>query len=542
MLAILLLAASPGHAQTQPAEESECRPPERRPSAAEELYKGTDPSRNLLAYSPDRILQYPCPYPAEYRGIIVRPDQVLMVQGGQLVRRIRVGAEGTATTFTLPRLAALVGDRSWIGEVAPGVFQVDAAIQQRDSTLLVTGPDVKEVRLTTRPHVFMGGIRSQALFQDVKVTSWDPAGNGPDLNPVDGRPFIVYESGSRLDIGHSEFTHLGSDRTSAYGVTWRTLGTTGRVLDSVFSNNFFGAYSFEAANIEFRRNVFRNNAYYGLDPHTATTGLVVEDNEAYGNGTHGIIFSQYVTDSVLRNNRLYRNGSSGIVLHARSDRNRVEGNVAENNGEDGIVIIGSGHNVVTNNTIRHNHVGIRVNDLGSDRNEIVGNTVEDNAVGVKIYGGAIEAALVDNTVRRSAEKGVVLDAPMSKVVRTNVQGAPRGLELDGVVDVRDTNIGEVDEGIRAAPTAIVDLRNVTVAARRTGARFQPGAITTMHEVDFTAPTAVVRPGGSSSSWTDYLPFVGLAAVALAVGLDVLRRVRNRDQPTTQAPPQVLNSA
>lgn len=541
VLVCLLSSAPPVHAQEDPA-QAECRAPESRPLPDQELYKGTDPSRNLLAYSPERILQYPCPYPADYRGIIVRPDQLLMVQGGQLVRRIKVGATGSNTIYTLPRIASFVGDPSWIGEVAPGVFQIDAAIHQRDSTLLVTGPEVKEVRLTTRPHVFIGGIRSAALFQNVKVTSWDPATNGPDRNPVDGRPFISYEEGSRLDIGSSELSFLGSDRTTAYGVSWRTLGTTGHVIDSVFADNFFGAYTAEVANIEFRRSVFRNNAYYGLDPHTGSKGLVIEDNEAYGNGTTGIVFSQFVTDSVVRNNRVHDNGSNGIVLHANSDRNRVEGNLVESNGEDGIVMIGSGHNIIEKNTVRRNHTGIRVNDLNSDRDRIVGNTVEDNAVGMKIYGGATEAALVDNTVRGSRETAVVVDAPLSELVRMQIDGGKRGLELDGVVDISETRVRDVEEGVRAAPSAIVELRKVTVTAHRTGARFQPGAITTMQDVDVTAPTGIVQQSATASSWTDLLPYIGLAAVALAVGLDILRRVRNRHQPTVQAPPQVLNSA
>ena len=163
------------------------------------------------------------------------------------------------------------------------------------------------------------------------VTSWDPGSGRPARNRR--RPFVEYADGSDLWVVRSTFAYLGSDRSSAYGVIWRRA--TGGATDSVFHHNFFGAYTYQAHGLQFRGNVFRDNDVYGLDPHTASTRLVVEHNQAFRNKVHGIVFSEDVTDGVVRANRAYANGDNGIVIDERSDRNTVSGNLVEGNGATG---------------------------------------------------------------------------------------------------------------------------------------------------------------------------------------------------------------
>jgi hypothetical protein len=64
-------------------------------------------------------------------------------------------------------------------------------------------------------------------------------------------------------------------------VNWRR--STGAASGSVFHHNFFGAYTYQAHGVVVRGNIFRDNAVYGLDPHTGSTRLVVEDNRAFRN-------------------------------------------------------------------------------------------------------------------------------------------------------------------------------------------------------------------------------------------------------------------
>src|SRR4029450_11484570 len=96
----------------------------------------------------------------------------------------------------------------------------------------------------------------------------------------------------------------------------------------------------------------------GLDPHTGSTRLVVEDNQAFQNKAHGIVFSEDVPDGVVRRNRTYANGGNGIVLDERSDRNTVSGNLAEGNRGDGIVILGSSDNLGRGHVRRPHRAGV----------------------------------------------------------------------------------------------------------------------------------------------------------------------------------------
>jgi parallel beta-helix repeat protein len=245
-----------------------------------------------------------------------------------------------------------------------------------------------------------------ARYTGVTVTSWDPGSGRPARNGG-GRPFVEYADGSDLWAVRSTFAYLGSDRSSAYGVNWRRA--TGGATDSVFHHNFFGAYTYQAHGLVFRGNVFRDNLVYGLDPHTASTRLVVEHNQAFRNKVHGIVFSEDVTDGVVRANRAYANGDNGIVIDERSDRNTVSGNLVEGNEGDGIVLLGSSGILVRDNTVRGNRVGIRVN-LRSGDNRVQRNQVTGNRIGIELYGGAYAVRLLANQVSGSVEKGIVLEA------------------------------------------------------------------------------------------------------------------------------------
>ena len=556
VLGALVATASPAAGQIFTFDEGKCLRPEDVSDKDANPYRGSDPNRQLLSYSPFRMINFPCNFPPEYRTVIVQPDAILLVEGGRLVRNIPVppvieyqraetgrlvAVPRPPASFTLKGVTAAVGDPAWMAEVEPGVFQVDAALVQLATTMHVKAPEVTAVRLTTRPHVFIGGLHAQTVFEGVTVTSWDPGANGPDLTPADGRPFVLYQDASRLDIIRSQFVHLGSDRSGAYGTSWRAEGTTGSAIESTFADSFFGVYTFEARDIVFRGNVFRDNDYYGLDPHDYTTGLVIENNEAYGNGTHGMIFSRFVTNSVMRNNWVHDNGENGIVMHLGSSHNLIEGNVVERNVHDGIVVLGSSDITIADNKVRGNEVGIRANQIGSKRITIRGNVLDDNAVGMRAYGGASDVTLVDNMVRTSREEAVVLDSPRSRVDGLGILGGAVGMELRTVVHVQRTRIADVDQGIVAKSDAIVDVRDVDVVARTVGLRRQPGAMTTLQNTRLLAPLPVDVSGPEDAGARGLLPYLGIGALAAAVLLEVFRRARNRHEPPVLVPAGVLKN-
>jgi parallel beta-helix repeat protein len=358
--------------------------------------------------------------------------------------------------------------------------------------LELAAPAVRQVRLLDDPEVYLSAMGATARFTGVTVTSWDPERGRPAANRGQ-RPFVEYADGSDLRITRSTFAYLGSDRASAYGVNWRR--STGGASGSVFHHNFFGAYSYQAHDLVFRGNVFRDNQVYGLDPHTGSTRLVVEDNQAFRNKAHGIVFSEDVTDGVVRRNRTYANGGNGIVLDERSDRNTVSGNLAEGNRGDGIVILGSSGNLVRGNVARRNRVGIRVN-LRSVDNRVQRNQVSGNRIGIELYGGAYRIRLLANEVSGSAEKGIVLEAPGATSRDDRVTGAPIGVEVHpgGLVRVRAFLIESPSPLSGSPPRA-------TVANR------------------------LVTPAGP----VPWLAVVGVAYLVVAVALQLLHLSRNRGE-------------
>lgn len=535
---VVAVASSVSPAQAHPVAPVESCALDR--GGEEAVYNGTDTTRQLAAYSPFRVVKYPCARSAGSRALLVGPGSIELVQDGRLHRRVALARSREPITFE--RIARAVGDPAWIAEVEPGVFEVATAMVQAPGTSIsFAAPGVRVIRLLDRPDVFIGGRGAAARFEGVTVTSWDADRGGPDEELSDGRPFVLYDDGGRLDIVDSRMTSLGSDRSGgAYGVAWRKAGITGEVLRSTFDHNFFGVYTYEAGGIVFRNNVFRDNLVYGFDPHDFTAGLVVEGNEAYGNGNHGFILSRYVVDSVMRDNHAYGNGGSGIVLDFESDRNLVENNLVEENGGDGIVLLGSADNVVAGNVVRNNRVGIRVNHESSRNNHVRDNVIVGNQDGLQAYGGAADLLVTGNHIYDTGGTAMLLDAARAVVRGGAVRGADRGLVIQTATEVSGLTVSDVDEGVIVAPTGFARLEGVTVDARQRSLRIDgEGFIEVNGSLLQPAPPGTKLGEGSSMAW---LPLAGIGAVTMAVVLEVLRWVRERRDVPSPAPAGVWNRA
>ncbi len=540
-LVLNVSASAPAAAHViEPIPAEECAIERSEDSQSNVIGSGTSDRERFEEFSPFRVTKYPCARPLEVRALLVEPGALELTEGGQLARRITFppSAEGEVS---FEAIVEAVADPAWVAEVAPGVFELAAAFVQAPGTAVtVAAPRVQTLRLLNRPGVFFGGKGASARFDGVSVTSWDPERQAPDEDPVDGRPFVLYQETARLDVINSEMAYLGSDRGSAYGVAWRLGGSTGEVLGSTFAHNFFGVYTFEATDIVFRDNVFRDNVLYGFDPHDFTTGLVVEDNEAYGNGSHGFIVSRSVTDSMLRRNHAHDNAGNGIMMDSSSDRNRIEANVVENNAKDGIVLFGSAENVVVDNVVRNNRVGIRVNGVESTANRIEANLVEGHEIGLQAYGGAADTVIVDNTILDSSVMGMALEAPRSQVLGGEIRGGPRGVGIRTATSVSGMRISDVDEGVVVSDTGIADLDQLEVTARRSSLRVEDGGLVELQGSTMTPPA--FGPGDTDDDDSDWLPFAGVAAILTAVFLELVRWRRERHDDATPAPAQVWNRA
>ena len=333
--------------------------------------------------------------------------QMVLRAGGRLDLMIgeRVDWTGSlATVGVKPRAVVSLADiyrlvgtsrhPDWLTEPRPGIFVLRAALVQAPRTrLVIAAPRVRQVRMVSTgrkgQEVYLSGVSAQLAVNGTAITSWRPTG-GPDPVASMARPFVSYDQpGSVLTMAGARFSYLGGDSILAYGVTWGR-GVTGSAVDSTFDHNFFGAYSNAAIGVLFLRSTFRDNDLYGLDPHTGSRKLRVLDNVAFGNGSHGIIFSQDVVDSVVSGNRSFGNRVNGIMMDKRSGRNLIVDNQAWSNDGDGIVVQNSSAVTIRANLVSGNRVGVRVTGASLnttiDTNRLVG-----NARGIEIYAGPATA-------------------------------------------------------------------------------------------------------------------------------------------------------
>jgi parallel beta-helix repeat protein len=342
-------------------------------------------------------------------------------------------------------------------QLAPGEWLLAANLWIGPGTeFQIVGPSVRRLKLRSDTDGFVWIIASGGwlTFADTCVTSWDTARQSLDTNSDDGRSFVLARGGARMQIRNSELSYLGYLANESYGVAWRQPGTTGAAIGSRFGHNFYGLYSYEASNLVIRGNEVHHSTRYGIDPHTRSNHVVIENNISHHNGKQGIILAGECSDSTIRGNTVFANALHGIVIYQRSNNNLVENNTSYGNALQGINVNDSAHNTIRGNTTYDNaEAGIGVGQNASD-NLVVGNTVRDNRKdGIVFLSDASRNTLRDNTVSGNARYGIYVKSPNNLIDSGNQvfgnrvgiylgMSPPLQLSLDTnrVYDNRDANI------------------------------------------------------------------------------------------------------
>jgi mannuronan 5-epimerase len=215
---------------------------------------------------------------------------------------------------------------------------------------------------------------------------------------------------------------------------------TGQVINSFFHHNYDGIYTLQASNMVFRNNIFTHNMRYGFDPHDYSHHFIIQDNEAFTNGSHGFIISRGCHHFEFRRNRSHKNQDPDLVKlahgfmldpgspgsldpQAPSTQNLLELNEAYDNEGYGLRVLRSTSNTIQNNRFENNLNGITV-ELGSTSNTLIGNTLADNqANGIFIRGGADKTAVMNNNVLGNGTTGIYIksndNTVQENVVRNN---------------------------------------------------------------------------------------------------------------------------
>ncbi|MCL5996357.1 MAG: right-handed parallel beta-helix repeat-containing protein [Chloroflexi bacterium] len=299
----------------------------------------------------------------------------------------------------------------------------------------------------------MGG---QLSFSGVCVTSWDTAREGYDENVDNGRSFVLARNAARMDIHDSELSYLGYEANESYGVAWRMPGTSGEIINSKFGNNFYGLYFHEASDVVIRGNEVHHSVRYGIDPHTASNRLLIENNISHNNGKQGIILAEGCSDSTIRNNMVYSNTLHGIVIYQGSNNNLVEGNLSFGNALQGINVNNSSNNTIRDNVVDGNaEAGIGIGQDAKD-NIIIGNTVRHSLDGIYVYSNAQRNVLSSNRVSANERYGIYIKSDDNQIAGGNeVFGNAIGVFInvpnpDGVLDPQNHIHDNREDNVRVA--------------------------------------------------------------------------------------------
>lgn len=373
---------------------------------------------------------------------------------------LTVFVSGPSANVTLPDIKAALDVISptakLLEDQGDGVWQANASLFfNRGVTLTLASPAVRWLKLRSqatpirlgaagpgaydyRSFVTLRTYNGAFLFDGVRISSWDPATNDYDRDPANGRSYVIAKYDARMDIANADLSYLGSADGESYGVAWRDVNdplapdalltrVTGTVLNSTFSHNYYGIYTFQARDMIFRNNQFHHNIGYGFDPHDFSHHFTVEDNAAFANGNHGFIISRGCNNFVFRRNLSYDNRytvgtdnrrAHGFILdpgsptsefaQAPSHDNLLENNQAWGNDGYGLRILGSNANTVRGNRFASNLQGVTL-EQGSTGNLVAGNTITGSKLyGVYLIGSADGNTVSGNTVSRSGRHGIYI--------------------------------------------------------------------------------------------------------------------------------------
>ena len=187
----------------------------------------------------------------------------------------------SGTGVTMDRLSKAINNPAALRELAPGEWLAGATIEiAKGASMTMAAPDVRWLKLRSVEPAFstikvFGGTLA---VTGSCITSWDDTKQQVDGNILDGRSYLLARDGGQMTIDKAQLAYLGFSDTESYGVSWRTEGTGGHLKDSDVSHLYFGVYTFGVGGLEISGNDVHDSTLYGIDPHTGSHNLKIENN------------------------------------------------------------------------------------------------------------------------------------------------------------------------------------------------------------------------------------------------------------------------
>ncbi|PMU86349.1 MULTISPECIES: mannuronan 5-epimerase AlgG [unclassified Pseudomonas] len=376
--------------------------------------------------------------------------------------------------------------KQYLSETSPGVFLAKLPIVVGRKGILDIDKHTKELRLSQEAGAFL--INDGQLFvRDTKITGWKEKANGPATfqSPQEFRPFLLAWGGTETYIANTKMASFGYANSKSYGVSisqytpnmakvLKRPEPTGWIIDSEFSDMWYGFYCYETTGFVIKGNTYKDNIVYGIDPHDRSHGLIIADNTVYGTKKkHGIIISREVNNSFIFNNRSYDNKLSGLVIDRNSVNNLIADNEIYRNHTDGITLYESGDNLLWGNKVianrRHgirirNSVNIKLYENTSMANGLTGVyghikdlTDTDRDIALDPFDTKVSLIVVGGELAGNGSGPLSIDSPLSiELYRVSMLAPTKssGISFNGILGERQEEI--LDLLVRQQKAVLID--------------------------------------------------------------------------------------
>lgn len=387
--------------------------------------------------------------------------------------------------MTLQDLAKKV-PKQYLSETSPGVFLARLPIVVGKKGILEIDRKTTELRLSQDAGAFL--VNDNMLFMsDTKLTGWNEAANGPSTYkaPKEFRPFLLSWGGTQTYMFNTKVASLGYNNSKSYGISisqytpnmkaqMNRSDPTGWIVNSEFSDLWYGFYCYETRDFVVKGSTYRDNIVYGIDPHDRSHGLIIAENTVHGTKKkHGIIVSREVNDSFIINNKSYDNHLSGIVLDRNSVNNLVAYNEIYRNHTDGITLYESADNLLWGNRVFANkRHGIRVRNSTNIKlyeNLAIGNGLmgvyghikdlsdTDRDIKLDPFDAEVSMIMVGGELTSNGSGPLSIDSPLSVELYKVAMLAPAkasGISFNGVLGDRQDEI--LDLLVRQQKAVLID--------------------------------------------------------------------------------------
>ncbi len=376
--------------------------------------------------------------------------------------------------------------KQYLNEVSPGVYVARLPILVKANAIFEADKKTKELRLSQERGAFLV-VEGKLFMSNTQLNGWSEKNNTPSLyrSPNEFRPFLLSWGGSQVYIINTKMKSLGYNQSKSYGLSisqytpnmvkaMNKPDPTGWIVDSEFSDMWYGFYCYETRDFVVKGSTYRDNIVYGIDPHDRSHGLIIAENDVYGTKKkHGIIVSREVNDSFIFNNKTHDNKLSGIVLDRNSVNNIVAYNEVYQNHTDGITLYESGDNLLWGNkVIANRRHGIRVRNSVNIKlyeNVAVGNGLlgvyghikdlsdTDRDIALDPFESKVSLIVVGGELTGNSSGPLSIDSPLSLELYRVAMLAPAkasGISFAGILAQRQDEI--LDLLIRQKKAVLID--------------------------------------------------------------------------------------